>query len=209
MPLDTWLLFCSASLLVILIPGPLSLLMITNSLNHGIIKSTPAFIGGTSASVILLTASATGLGALLLASESLFTAIRYAGALYLIYLGYRTWQDARQCGDNIAESATTATPRFSAMFWRAFSLGISNPKDILFFVAFLPQFIDPQGSMATQLLVMTASWCVLDLTSKLLYGSSAKVMAPALRKARNLQRFNRISAGLFVSAGTAVLFKSA
>lgn len=211
MPLETWLLFCSTSLLVILIPGPLSLLMITNSLNHGIIKSTPAFIGGTSASLILLTASATGLGALLMASESLFTAIRYAGALYLIFLGYRTWQDARQCGTN-NEQGTTPTetaPRVSAMFWRAFSLGISNPKDILFFVAFLPQFIDPQGSMATQLLVMAASWCLLDLASKLLYGCSAKVMAPALRKARNLQRFNRFSAGLFVSAGTAVLFKSA
>lgn len=222
MNLDTWLLYCSASLLVILIPGPLSLLMISNSINHGIIKSAPAFIGGISASLILLTASATGLGALLLASESLFTAIRYAGALYLIYLGLRTWRDSRHlsvpanqqqtpttASAASAEIPATTTPAFSSLFWRAFSLGISNPKDILFFVAFLPQFIDPQSSMALQLLVMTASWCVLDLASKLTYGLSAKMMAPALRNARNLQRFNRFSAGLFVSAGTAVLFKDA
>lgn len=93
------------------------------------------------------------------------------------------------------------------MFWRAFTLGISNPKDILFFVAFLPQFMDPQISLAPQLLVMTCSWCVLDLACKLFYGTSAKLMAPALRKTRNLRLFNKISAGIFVSAGTAVLLK--
>lgn len=80
MTLETWLLYCSAALLVILIPGPLSLLMMTNSLNFGIRRSYPAFLGGVSASLILLIASATGLGALLLASEQLFTLLRYIGA---------------------------------------------------------------------------------------------------------------------------------
>ena len=206
MPLDTWLLFCSASLLVILIPGPLSLLMVANSLNHGLLRSTPAFIGGVSASLILLTASAAGLGALLLASEGLFTLIRYAGAAYLIYLGYRTWQDARETVKS-QENTPVQAPRFSPMFWRAFSLGISNPKDILFFVAFLPQFMNPQGSLAMQLLVMAGSWCVLDLACKLAYGSTARLLGPALRKGRNLRRFNQFSAGLFVTAGTAVILK--
>ncbi|MEH6473809.1 MAG: LysE family translocator [Halopseudomonas sp.] len=206
MSLETWLLFCSASVLVILIPGPLSLLMVSNSLNHGLLRSTPAFLGGVSASLILLTASATGLGALLLASEALFSLIRYAGAAYLIYLGYRAWMDARR---NITEddNSTPSNPSFNPMFWRAFTLGASNPKDILFFVAFLPQFMDPQISLTSQLLVMTSSWCVLDLACKLLYGSSAKLMAPVLCKTRNLRLFNKVSAGIFISAGTAVLLK--
>jgi threonine/homoserine/homoserine lactone efflux protein len=206
MTLETWLLFCSASVLVILIPGPLSLLMVSNSINHGLLRSTPAFIGGVSASLILLTASATGLGALLLATESLFNLIRYAGAAYMIYLGYHVWQDTRQI--KITEESEPAQgPDVSAMFWRAFTLGISNPKDILFFVAFLPQFMNLHTSMASQLLVMTTSWCVLDLICKLLYGSSAKMMAPALGKSRNLRIFNKVSAAIFVSVGTAVLLK--
>jgi len=206
MSLDTWLLFCSASLLVILIPGPLSLLMMANSLNHGLLRSTPAFVGGVSASLILLITSASGLGALLLASEDLFSFIRYAGAAYLIYLGFMTWKDARQAAKPPQDTAAP-TVSFSPMFWRAFTLGISNPKDILFFVAFLPQFINPETALSSQLLVMTASWCVLDLCCKLTYGTSARLLAPVLRKGRHMQTFNRFSAGLFVSAGTAVILK--
>ena len=125
MTFETWLLFCSASMLVILVPGPLSLLMVGNSINYGLLRSTPAFIGGVSASLILLTASATGLGALLMASETIFDVIRYAGAAYLIYLGYQAWKTARQ---NTAADVEHSKPRFAPMFWRAFSLGISNPK---------------------------------------------------------------------------------
>ena len=172
MNFETWLLFCSASLVVILIPGPLSLLMISNSLNYGIRRSAPAFVGGVSASLCLLIASASGLGALLVAAEDLFTLIRYLGAAYLIYLGWRSWVEASQAkGLGVdTEPETRQRPRFGPLYWRAFSLGISNPKDLLFFIAFLPQFIDPQAAMAQQLLVMTLSWCVLDLFSKLVYG---------------------------------------
>ena len=83
MNLDTWLLFSGAALVVILIPGPLSLLMISNSLNYGLRRSYPAFLGGVFASICLLSASALGLGALLLASEQLFSALKIIGALYL------------------------------------------------------------------------------------------------------------------------------
>ena len=82
MSLETWLLFSGAALVVILIPGPLSLLMISNSLNYGLRRSYPAFLGGVIASICLLSASALGLGALLLASEQLFSALKIVGALY-------------------------------------------------------------------------------------------------------------------------------
>ena len=206
MTLETWLLFCSASLLVILIPGPLSLLVVANSLNHGLIRSYPAFLGGVSASLILLVTSASGLGALLLASEQLFTLIRYCGALYLIWLGYQAWREAGKVVVNQKSSQPTGTG-FLSLYGRAFTLGISNPKDILFFIAFLPQFIDPATALLPQLIVMSASWFALDLFSKLFYGGSARMLAPALKRGVNMKRFNRFSAGLFVSAGSAVLFK--
>ena len=230
---ETWLLFCSASVLVILVPGPLSLLMVSNSLNYGIKKSYPAFIGGVSASLILLIASATGLGALLLASEQVFTLLKYAGAAYLIYLGYQSWHEAT--GENNAKSTETTdlypisesttsvpttpistrsvstipvprtSPRFKSLFWRAFGLGISNPKDILFFVAFLPQFINAELPFAQQLLVMVASWTVLDLGCKLIYGGSAKLVAPVLQSHRGQKIFNRFCGSLFIGAGASTV----
>nr|WP_281419239.1 LysE family translocator [Marinobacterium ramblicola] len=205
MTFESWSLFCLASLLVILIPGPLSLLMVANSLNHGIRRSLPAFFGGTLASLSLLLASATGLGALLSASETLFSLIRYAGALYLIWLGYKAWREAGQ--HQTASDAQPIKPVASRMFLRAFTLGISNPKDILFFVAFLPQFIAPDTALLPQLLVMCLSWCLLDLICKLAYGSGARLLTPVLKNGRNLQHFNRASAGLFVGIGGAVLIK--
>ncbi|MBR9869007.1 MAG: LysE family translocator [Oceanospirillales bacterium] len=204
MTLETWLLYCSAALLVILIPGPLSLLMVSNSLNFGIRRSYPAFLGGVSASLILLIASATGLGALLLASEQLFSLLRYIGAGYLIWLGYRAWRDADHSHNNSQPAASSGR---GVMFQRAFTLGISNPKDILFFVAFLPQFMTQESPLLTQLLIMSISWCVLDLISKLGYGLTAKVLAPALKKQRNIRRFNRFCGGLFISAGSLVFIR--
>ncbi|OZY42305.1 lysine transporter LysE [Pseudomonas fragi] len=205
MSLETWLLFSSAALVVILIPGPLSLLMISNSLNYGLRRSYPAFLGGVFASICLLSASALGLGALLLASEKLFSALKIVGALYLFYLAWQSWKQSRQPATvtNVPDAAPI--PRFGALFGRAFVLGASNPKDILFFAAFLPQFLNPDLPFLNQLLVMIATWTVLDLLCKLAYGLGAHGAAGYLRSGKGQSWFNRVSAGLFGVAGTASL----
>lgn len=163
MNLDTWLLFSGAALVVILIPGPLSLLMISNSLNFGLRRSYPAFLGGVFASICLLSASALGLGALLLASEQLFSALKIVGALYLFYLAWQSWQQSRLPSAGAEVPQSPAVPRFGALFGRAFVLGASNPKDILFFAAFLPQFLSAEQAFLPQLLTMIATRTVLDL----------------------------------------------
>jgi threonine/homoserine/homoserine lactone efflux protein len=206
MNLETWLLFSSAALIVILIPGPLSLLMVSNSLNYGLRRSAPAFLGGVSASICLLSASALGLGALLLASEKLFSVLKVVGALYLFYLAYQAWQDSRQAAKPAkADEAPLTPPSRRSMFLKAFGLGASNPKDILFFAAFLPQFISADAPMLNQLAVMIATWAVLDLGCKLFYGLSARGAAKFLRSGKGQVWFNRISAALFAGAGTASL----
>ncbi|MBW0238140.1 LysE family translocator [Pseudomonas sp. D1HM] len=205
MSLETWLLFSSAALVVILIPGPLSLLMISNSLNYGLRRSYPAFLGGVIASICLLSASALGLGALLLASEQWFSALKIAGALYLFYLAWQSWKQSRQPATAAHVPEAAPKPRFSALFGRAFVLGASNPKDILFFAAFLPQFLNPDQPFFPQLLVMIATWTVLDLLCKLAYGLGAHEAAGYLRSGKGQGWFNRISAGLFSLAGTASL----
>ncbi|WP_439888753.1 LysE family translocator [Pseudomonas sp. MBLB4123] len=205
MSLETWLLFASAALIVILIPGPLSLLMVSNSLNYGLSRSLPAFLGGVSASICLLSASALGLGALLLASERLFSVLKLLGALYLFYLAWQSWQQSRQAAKPAQAEEQPVNPGFRSLFWKAFGLGASNPKDILFFAAFLPQFISADRPLLSQLLVLILTWTVLDLGCKLFYGLGAHGAARYLRTGQGQVWFNRISAGLFASAGTASL----
>lgn len=205
MSLETWLLFSAAALVVILIPGPLSLLMIGNSLNYGLRRSYPAFLGGVSASICLLSASALGLGALLMASQQWFNALKIAGALYLFYLAWQSWQQSRQPAHAADVPYALPVPRFGALFWRAFALGASNPKDILFFAAFLPQFLSAEQPLLGQLLILIATWAVLDLLCKLAYGLGAHGAAGYLRSGRGQSWFNRISAGLFGGAGAASL----
>ncbi len=207
MSLETWLLFSSAALVVILIPGPLSLLMISNSLNYGLRRSYPAFLGGVFASICLLSASALGLGALLLASEQLFSALKIVGALYLFYLAWQSWKQSRQPAQAATVPEAAPKPRFSALFGRAFVLGASNPKDILFFAAFLPQFLNPDLPFLNQLLVMIATWTVLDLLCKLAYGLGAHGAASYLRSGKGQSWFNRVSAALFGGAGVVSLLK--
>ena len=208
MNLETWLLFSGAALVVILIPGPLSLLMISNSLNYGLRRSYPAFLGGVFASICLLSASALGLGALLLASEQLFSALKVLGAAYLFYLAWQSWQQSRQPSQAAVVPQAVATPRFRALFGRAFVLGASNPKDILFFAAFLPQFLSSQQPFLPQLLIMIATWTLLDLLCKLAYGLSAHGAARYLRSGKGQSWFNRVSAGLFGGAGMVSLVKA-
>ncbi|MDO8697991.1 MAG: LysE family translocator [Pseudomonas sp.] len=202
MSLETWLLFSSAALIVILIPGPLSLLMVSNSLNHGVRRSLPAFLGGVSASLCLLSASALGLGALLLASEQLFNTLKVCGALYLFYLAGQSWAASRQAAKTRINEAAPGNPSGPTMFWQAFGLGASNPKDLLFFAAFLPQFINSERPLLSQLLLLIASWLILDLGCKLFYGLSAQAAAGYLRSGQGQVWFNRASATLFAGAGT-------
>jgi threonine/homoserine/homoserine lactone efflux protein len=205
MTLETWLLFSGAALVVILIPGPLSLLMIGNSLNYGLLRSYPAFLGGVCASICLLSASALGLGALLMASEQVFSALKIVGGLYLFYLAWQSWKQSRQPATGADVPGALSHPGFGSLFWRAFVLGGSNPKDILFFAAFLPQFLSAEQPFLPQLLVMIATWTLLDLLCKLTYGLGAHGAARYLRSGKGQSWFNRVSAGLFGGAGAASL----
>ncbi|WP_259781676.1 LysE family translocator [Aestuariispira ectoiniformans] len=199
MGLETWAAFVAAIFVVIMIPGPLSMLMVVSTLRRGMVRSLPAFAGGVTASTALLITSASGLGALILASENLFLALKYAGAAYLIYLAVKTWRAPVEDADGQAGPSPRAGR--IALFLQAFTLGVSNPKDILFFVAFLPQFVDPARDLVPQLVVMVATWATVDLICKIIYGLSSKMILPILQTRRSKRIFNRTIAGLFFGAG--------
>ena len=200
MQLETWLLYFTAIIIVIAIPGPLSLLMVNSTLKQGIRKSSPVILGGSLASSILLIISASGLGAIVVSSELLFNIIRYAGAAYLLYLGVQLIRPNKTEDIAPTEKANqdTQPDKKTPLFHQAFLLGISNPKDILFFIALLPQFVDPHANLPVQLSVIVVSWFVADALCKLSYGLAAKSVSGLFDDQKNQRRLDLVSAGLFI-----------
>ncbi|WP_257279493.1 LysE family translocator [Endozoicomonas sp. ISHI1] len=121
MGFEVWVLYLVSIFLVIMIPGPLSLLMVSNSLRYGIIRSYPSFLGGTAASSLYLVVSATGLGVIITASDHLFMMLKVLGAVYLVYLGFMT---IRGSINKIPESTTDfesgESPKFNNLFKKSF-----------------------------------------------------------------------------------------
>ena len=203
MQLETWILYFTAIVIVIAIPGPLSLLMVNSTLKQGIRASAPVIFGGSFASSVLLIISASGLGAIVVSSELAFNAIRYAGAAYLFYLGIKLIRPpvsltGAQGLDEQPHSETQADSK-TPLFQQAFLMGISNPKDILFFIALLPQFVDPQASLLPQLLVIVCSWFAADCLCKLAYGLAAKSVSGLFTNPTNQRKLDLVSAALFIT----------
>lgn len=203
MDFNTWIIFTITIALVIGIPGPLTLLMINSSINRGMRKSLPIIIGGSTASSILITISAVGLGAIIAASETFFYLIKYLGAAYLIYLGYQLWVSSKNAK---AEESEEEPKQQNNLLVKSFTLGITNPKDIVFFIAFLPQFISTQESYLTQLAVIVATWFAVDFLCKVLYGVLARMIVGRINSVRKTNVLDRISAVVFVAAGVAATF---
>lgn len=201
MQIEIWLIFFTTIIIVIAIPGPLSLLMVNSTLKLGVRASAPVIFGGSFASSILLIVSASGLGAIIVSSELLFNIIRYAGAVYLLYLGVKLiWPSATEQKASAHNNAANTRPeRNTSLFQQAFVLGISNPKDILFFIALLPQFVDPHTGLLQQLAVIVGSWFVADCLCKLTYGLAAKSVSGVFTKSENQRRLDLVSAGLFIA----------
>lgn len=187
-------------LVVIAVPGPLSLFMVTTSAEHGLLRAWPAFAGGVLASLSLLLLSALGVGALILASPGLFAGLQLLGAGYLLWLGFKAWRGAGQAA--AAQDGRSGAP--AQWFSHAFLLGISNPKDIAFFVALLPQFINAQASLAPQLGWMAAGWVVIDLSCKTAYGLLAELFFQRLAVLRIV--FLKASALFFLALGLALIW---
>lgn len=192
-------LYLLAITVVIVVPGPLSLFMVSNAVQYGVWRSWPGFVGGMLASVSLLLLSALGVGSVLLASTGLFAVLQLLGACYLLYLGCLTWQGRHKQAQALDENRQAGMQLFS----KAFLLGISNPKDIAFFLALLPQFITPAQPLLPQLIWMVVAWMLVDLLCKFGYGLLASRLLAKMAIVRKL--FLMISALCFVVMGSVLL----
>ena len=167
--LEVWVLFVVTESILCLTPGPAVLLVVAQALGRGAAASVWATLGILTGNALYFALSATGLGALLLASYELFALVRWLGAAYLIWLGVRVL-----LGRSAARStATTVAVGRGRTFVNGFVLQAANPKALLFFVALLPQFIEPGGRVAGQVLVLAATSVAIELVILLAYGAAA------------------------------------
>lgn len=201
MPIETWLAFVAASAVLLVIPGPTILLVVSYALGQGRRVALPVATGVALGDFTAMTLSMLGLGALLAASATLFTVLKWAGALYLIWLGIKLWRSAG--GLMVQGARTEGSPaRMMAHAWLVTAL---NPKGITFFVAFLPQFLDPNRDFLTQLAIFEATFLTLAAANAFGYALIAGRLRGAIGNSRIIVAINRIGGTLLIGAGVATL----
>jgi homoserine/homoserine lactone efflux protein len=191
--LSNWLLYAAAALGLSLTPGPNGLLALTHGALFGTKKTIATILGGITGFFLVIAMSMFGIGALLAASASLLTVLKWVGGAYLVFLGIQVWRSP-------ALALTRNKVSGSSGLYRAglFS-ALSNPKGILFFVAFLPQFIEPERSLFAQFVIMAATFLVIEFFYELTVAALADRITPWL--ARVGKNFNRTFGAVFMAIG--------
>ena len=200
MQFSLWLALAGAGVLVSFTPGAGAINTMSNSLTSGFRRSIWGILGQQAALVIHVMVVALGVGVLVASSPVAFNVIRYAGAAYLVYLGVRQFLSKPQPDQEAAESLRNE-PAWS-MFRRGLWVNLLNPKAIVFFLAFMPQFIWPEQPLLPQYLVLTATVVVIDiLVMWFFFATAAKSFQRFTHTARGQQILNRIFGILFVAVG--------
>lgn len=204
MTLQAWWLFLVTVSLLSATPGPNMMHALTRSVQVGFRRSTFAMAGCISALLLALVLSVIGIGAVLVAEPRLFSAIRYFGAAYLIYLGIKAWR-ARD-GVGLAREETPSRQESGLSLYRTgFLVGISNPKLLLFAAAFFPQFIDHHRPVLPQFAILVVTYLCSDCFWMSLYGLGGRSLSRFLERASVRRAFNRLTGILFVAFGIAIL----
>lgn len=203
MTLQTWWLFVTALFLIAATPGPNMLHVMVQSIHHGTRRSVVSMAGLMTANLTYLFASALGLGALLKASPMLFEVLRYAGVAYLVWLGIKAWRAPVGAGD--PQAAKPALPSLRAMYVTGLGTGLANPKLIVFSTALFPQFIDTGRPFAPQLAILIGTFIVIETFWFVAYALGGRSLAAWLAPANRQRLFNRVTGGIFVAFGAALL----
>lgn len=203
MALDTWLIYFLAATGLSLSPGPNGLLALTHGALHGRRKALYTIFGGAVGFVAVIALSLFGIGALLATSLLWLAVMKWVGGAYLVWLGIQVWRSP-PIGIEVAGSAA---PRSGASLIRQGALSaLTNPKGLLFFAAFLPQFIDPARSLVVQFAVMAGTFAAIEMATELFIASMAHRISPWLRRVG--RHFNQACGGLFMAIGVALPLRS-
>jgi homoserine/homoserine lactone efflux protein len=175
MTLQTWLWFCATETVLCLMPGPAVLFVLATALRRGFASATVAAAGILAGNTFYFALSASGIAAVIVTSHTLFRALKWAGAAYLVWLGLRML--VSRAAERSAAGHGSSPQRLSGspgrLFGRAFIVQAANPKALVFFIALLPQFINPAASVPWQILVLGISSAAIEFTVLSLYAAVA------------------------------------
>lgn len=201
MSFEVWLAFAAASAVMLAIPGPTILLVISYALGHGRKAARATVAGVALGDFTAMTASMLGLGALLATSAELFTALKWVGAAYLVYLGVRLWRAPVSTDGTAVDKAEMPSERPQRIFLHTFVVTALNPKSIIFFVALLPQFIDPAQPVVPQMIVFEATFLALATANAAAYALLASKARDSIRQPGVQRTINRVGGSLLIGAG--------
>ena len=199
MDFDIWLAFAAASTVLVLIPGPTVLLVVSYALGQGWRAALPTAAGVALGDFTAMSFSMLGLGALLQTSATLYIGLKWLGAAYLVWLGIGLWR----AGGRFEVAPRKAETRWTTMVLHAWIVTALNPKSLTFFIAFLPQFMDQQGDFWLQMLVLESTFLLIAFANALFYALTASRARHMMGSPRAIRWFNRSGAVLLVSAGLA------
>lgn len=194
--------FTLASALLLVIPGPTVVMVVSQAIAHGRRVALASVLGVGLGDLVAASLSLTGVGTLLAASATGFAVLKTLGAAYLVFIGIKMWRAP------LPEQADAVPARAEALriFRDSFLVTVFNPKGIVFFMAFVPQFISPARAFAPQAAVLVAVFVLLGIVNAYLYVRLADRARFAIRRPRVLRAATRLGAGLLMSAGIAALF---
>lgn len=202
MSLEVWIAFAVASAVLLAIPGPTVMLVVSYALGRGRFTGWATVPGVALGDFTAMTISLLGAGAVLAASATLFTALKLAGAAYLIWLGFRLWRAPPTLPDAPAATATEIRGSgLTGMFWNAYLVTLLNPKGIVFFVAFVPQFVDPARPLLQQFAVLIVTFVSLAALNVLVWAYLAGEMRARFRRPSTLRLLNRTGGSFLIGAG--------
>ena len=198
MSLNIWIAYLLAVLILSVSPGAGAVNTMSNSIRYGVRRTVPAILGlqaGLAANVLLVGA---GLGALIASSAGAFTALKWAGVVYLVYLAWQKWTDRATFELSVAPGESAPVRR---LFLQAALVNLTNPKAIVFMAALFPQFLDPARPQGLQFLVLGATLVAVDTLVMSGYAAFASVLRQVVRDRERMILQNRIFSFLFLGAG--------
>jgi homoserine/homoserine lactone efflux protein len=195
-----WFYYFLSVIVLSLTPGPGVFSSISSGLHHGVRRGAWNAVGMQAANLLHVIVVAVGLGAILLASETLFAAVKWAGVAYLIYLGVVTWRAPVRGFEDKPDSAHSARE----VFLNGFLVNLTNPKGIIFFVAILPQFIDVARPQFLQYAILAGTTFAVDMVIMVGYTALAARVLRVMKDPSRLRWVNRSLGAAFVAAGVAL-----
>ncbi|MDF1606810.1 LysE family translocator [Hoeflea sp. YIM 152468] len=195
--------FVVASVILLIIPGPTIIMVITQALAHGRKIAFASVLGVGLGDLLATSLSIAGAGALLAASATLFQLLKFIGAAYLIWIGYKMWRTPVTIPDMSAADVSTGSGRPAVIFRDSFLITALNPKGILFFVAFVPQFIDPSLPYTPQAATYVLVFTLLGIINAAMFAFAAAGARQTIRRPQVMKAATRTGGSLLIMAGVA------